>query len=309
MGKSINEGKDRKVLELIAEGLYYSKIARFIGVSRQALKKRIMRLEQAGFIRKLPGKPVFFELTERGKEFYVPPTATRQPYSMYGLNNATPLHSAHKIKISVEYQGNQPLAGASFIKPFGRYRTQKQAYYRYKGLTIITFKRKLNVWVHKPKGIRTESQLFEARKTAFRAILAFAKDYDLAITTQPARVIQSHHVVEDQGANAVIAPTIQKYEQDIYAQIGTKVCQTSHKGKVEHEGRGRADRIVQGSQIAKGLEYLCLDFPDHFGKVAQQQNRYDENIRAHLSAITEMRDTMKDIRDGLKAFKKLAKQR
>lgn len=273
----------KKILALLDSGLYASKIAKLLNLSRSAISQYIRKLEQERLVIKSNTYPIFYTLTDQGKVMIGNVESVKQ--IMNGLNLTKQVHSSHKIKFSVSYEGSQPISGALAVKKFGRTGTARQAIYKYSGgLTIITFKKKLNIWVHHPKGISTNEQMINAKANAYMMVLQFAKEYDLKITTTIEKVIQSHHVIENKDLNELLKPIFSKYKYEIKEQIGSAICQTSHKGKIEHEGNQK----VQGSDVAKGLEYLTIRFPNDFAKVAEQQNRYDENIRKHLKVLSKM---------------------
>jgi len=235
---------------------------------------------------------------------------TNELISMLPLNKRTPrIHTAHKIKLSIPYKGIQPLEGAIAIKPFGRYGTAKQAIFRKQGerTTIVTFKHKLNVWVHLPDGQRTEEQMINAKVTAYRALKDFEKEHDIELDGYIEKVLMSHHVVVHKQVNEAFKPIFKAYPDEIEKQIGSHICPSSHPGSIEHEGIKRPGRLVKGEDVAKGLEWLALDarsqlqsFEEVEYKYHESIRLYDEQIREHLGAIKEMRDTMKEIRDGLK---------
>lgn len=242
-----------------------------------------------------------------------PMNPTSEPMSkpMHGRKLTPPhhrIHSSHKIKLSMPYSGQQPQEDATEVRPFGRYKTAVQSIYKkYLGqsITIVAFKDKLNVWFHFPKGVRTTEQMINAKKESYLALMEFAKEHNLKLDGYLDKVIQSHHVVEDMPTNAILKPLFKEYGKEIKERIGSAICQTSHPGKIEHEGVKRLDGvIVKGEKIANGLEYLCYDFPEHFGMLAKQQNRYNENIEKHLAVLEEISVATKELRDTMKAIRK-----
>lgn len=224
--------------------------------------------------------------------------------------SAQRIHSTHKIKLSIGYAGTQPLQGADIIKPWGRYGTEKQAVFKYETLTIVAFKYRLHVWVHNPKGKRTEEQLDFAKRQGTTALLHFAERYNLKLRLHPGgdlRLLKAHSVVESPELNSTISPTVKQHAKEIYGTLGTKICETSHKGKVEHEGTVRPDRVIQGTDVAKGLEWLTLDFKQEFNRSERLMEAYmgslelyDEQIRKHLTAIETMAVLMEEIRNFIK---------
>lgn len=218
------------------------------------------------------------------------------------------IHSAHKIKLSIPYKGEQPLIGG-IVKPFGRYGTARQALFRKEGerTTIITFKNKLNVWVHLPDGQRTEEQMINAKITGYRALKEFEKEHKIELDGYIEKVLQSHHVVEHRAVNEAFKPIFKAYPDEIEERLGSHICPSSHPGKIEHEGKKRPSRLVKGEDVAKGLEWLALDAKDQLASFEEVEFKYhesirlyDEQIRKHLAAIEELRDTMREIRDSLK---------
>jgi hypothetical protein len=209
-------------------------------------------------------------------------------------------HSTHRILLSMPYQGEQPEAGASAIKPFGRYGTARQVIYKHGDLTIIAYRKKLNVWVHKPKGARTQEQLIAAKVQGYRALVSFARSHTLTLEGYLNKVLYSHHVVENEALNAAIKDLIEAYPE-IEQRLGSKVCNTSHKGKVEHEGKARADRIIRGDMVAAGLEYLTLDYPKDFAEFARDAvPALTEQIRLHLKVQEETLAYLKAINAAIK---------
>lgn len=315
MGRKQNTELTMQILGLVAEGHYPAKIAKITDVGRASVFRKLKRMEQAGLIQKQSIKwPVFYELSEAGKMIAMENPKIKVLLSrenadkgntsrLYGFENrGNIVHSSHKIKLSIAYEGEQPTKGAK-IRPFGRNLAQIQAIYRQaKGITITAFKHRLTVWVHNPPGQRTEEQIREAKKEGYLQLVAFAHHHNIKLSGYLEKLIQSHHVVEDKALNEALGPIISEYGSEIQARIGSKICQTSHKGKVEHEGVGRPDRIVQGSAVAAGLEYLVLDFKGRFEEDKITRAEWNTNVRQYSEQIKAHLDAIKGINEGIRGF-------
>lgn len=288
--------KNIKILELIKAGYYPTKMAKLLNISLVAVLKKLKKLEAQNIIEKHKGKPTFYTIKKASMHTHNLTIEQHRPVK---------IHSTHKVKLSISYRGNQPLQGATAIRPFGRYKTGRQAVFKTGKITIVAFKNKLNIWVHQPKGELTKEQLINAKAEGYLALVNFAKEHDLRLEGYLDRVLRSHHVVENRDVTEVFKPVIEEYEQDIKERIGTKVCKTSHKGKIEHEGIGRPDRIIQGSEVAKGLEYLLLKFPNDFANYSSSIGLYDKNIQRHLEVLERMNKANKGINEGIKKLNKL----
>lgn len=260
-------------------------------------------------VRQLPGYAL-----HRQEQLWLCPVgvnATLPKDSMLGMNKRTHnhrIHSAHKIKLSISYEGKQPTEDADGIRPFGRYKTQKQSIYKFVDITIVAFKKKLNVWVHNPPGTLTTEQLINAKTRGYVALVQFARLHNLKLEGYLNKVLMSHHVTEDADLNKLLKPFVQEYEKEIYERIGTKVCNTSHKGKVEHEGKKNEDRIVHGHKVAMGLEYLTTQFPDDFGKLTEANMDFRVNLQEHLGAVTDIRTGIGELTDAVKEMNRLLKK-
>lgn len=304
MVNKINQKLTLKVLELVSSNCYQAQIAKHLEVNSSTILRKLKQMELLELIKAIPHiYPKQYTLTKTGSTMLLSMSNSitdKGNSSMYGQTiNANRIHSTHKIKFSIRYEGEQPKDGK--IKPFGRYKKQIQVIYRpNRYVTIIAFKKKLNVWIKDPVGNRTEEQLQYAKREAFDNIIKFAKKYNLILLDDLVKILLSHHVVESKAINTKFKPLFDKYGKEIEEHIGSKYGDSSHPDQIEHEGKGRPDRVVQGSDVAKGLEWLTVDFPIHFAMVAQQQDRYDENIRKHLAVMEEMSQTLKAIRDSLK---------
>jgi hypothetical protein len=206
------------------------------------------------------------------------------------------------------YAGDQPTKGATYLKPFGRYGTATQSVYRISNLTIVAFRKKLNVWVHRPiAGVRTQEQLIDAKVQGYRALVRFAQRHSLRLEGHLERVLYSHHVVENKALNDALKPLLEAYGEDIRARLGSKICPSSHPGKVEHEGVGRPDRVVRGDQVAAGLEYLTLDYPRQFADFARLVPEYHKQLALHLEVeartLEAIKELTKAVKSGVKAKK------
>jgi hypothetical protein len=225
-------------------------------------------------------------------------------------NEATTIeraHSTHRTLLSMPYTGTQPEAGATRIKPFGRYGTARQIIFKQGDLTIVAYRKKLNVWVHKPPGTRTAEQLLEAKVIGYRALVAFARTHSLALEGYLNRVLFSHHVIENEALNAAMKDLLTAYPE-IEARIGSKVCETSHKGKVEHEGKARPDRVIRGDMVARGLEYITLDFPEQYADFCRLIPEYHAQLKLHLEVEARTLDTLNKQNEALKELTKAIKE-
>lgn len=206
------------------------------------------------------------------------------------------IHSSHKWRFSIKYQGQQPLKGANQVNLFGRYKTAKQAFFYYKDITVVAFKKKLNVWIHRPSGKFTQNQAIEAREKAYLALLQFSREHEITLEGNIKDLMLSHHVVEHPALNTALKPVFAGREEEIDAAIGSHVCHSSHPGKIEHTGiPGR----ITGYQVGKNLEYLCTQFPSDFSILARENAAFRENLITHLRVMQEMSDTLKKIREEI----------
>ena len=297
---------DKRILELIKEGIYPSKIAKILRVSGVAIWKRIKKLEKAGKIKRISKNPSFYVLTNTeeclcsGSRLGINHSMFNSMYSSK-LEHRNLIHSTHHIKFSINYKGTQPRDGATKIKPFGRYKTAIQSIYKLTDrITIVAFKNKLNVWVHKPEGKLTQNQMINAKRDGYLALLGFAKSFHLTLQDSLEKVLRSHHVVEEKRVNTAFKPVFKQYEREIEAQIGSKVCQTSHKGKIEHEGKKREEKVILGSDVAKGLERLILDVPEKIDKIECIEGKYGYAIESYNLNIEKHLRVMEEISKGLK---------
>lgn len=260
-------------------------------LSRKAYQKPIKNLEGVR--------------VERHEQFYIlpilPSTSESEPQAnqnlilpIHSLNKRTEdnrIHSAHKLKFSMSYKGEQPIDGGT-LSFFGRYRNVPRSVFRVApNITIVSYPGRLAVWVHRPKGARTEEQVVQARKDGYIALKSFEAHNNIRLEGYPEQLIQSHHVVEDQEVNEALKPVFQEFAEDIEARIGSKICQTSHPGKIEHEGKKRdlarfpdiaeADKVLKGKKVAIGLERLS-DFYDDYPALRRYMQDYTENLKLHI---------------------------
>jgi hypothetical protein len=206
------------------------------------------------------------------------------------------IHSSHNWRFSIKYKGDQPLRDADQVNAFGRYKTAKQAFFYYKDITVVAFKKKLNVWVHRPKGKFTENQAIEARERAYLALLQFSREHGIELDGEIKDFKGSHHVVEHPTLNTALKPIFEEYGDEIEERIGSHICFSSHPGKIEHTGiPGR----ISGKQVSLNLEYLCRDFPSHFSMLTRANIEFRENLLTHLQVMQDMRDTLKKIQEAL----------
>ena len=289
-------GSEYKYLHEI-RNIYLAKTG--VAVSRQAVYKSAKKLEKQGKLKLKSYGKLGLRITSIA-------STNESIDSMLRLNLTTkqpkkPIHTAHNISISIAYKGKQPTHGAIKIRPFGRYKTAIQAIFQETDkITIITFKNKLNIRVHKPKGTLTREQLIQAKTDAYIYARSFASKHNIELLGYLEQVISSHHVLENKHINDLLVPIFTKYEGEIYKRIGSKICKSSHKGKTEHEGNDK----YKGYQVANGVEQVFLDMPKLLKDISEKDKRYmtsislyDEQIRKHLAAIQDIRDYIKELRD------------
>lgn len=209
-----------------------------------------------------------------------------EPKSMLGRKIDKRIHSTHKIKLSIKYKGEQPKLGG-IEKVFGRYRTARQYIFHKDIHTIGAYKNCLVIWVRNPDGILTIEQRINAQAEGYKTLKEFSKEHNIKLEGYLEKVELSHHVVENDSLNNALKPMVQNYPQ-INEKLGTHVCQTSHPGRIEHEGRAREDRIVRGDQVATGLEKLVLDFPSQFEQMVKMNYEFSQNLALHIGVLRKI---------------------
>jgi hypothetical protein len=301
------------VLQNLKEKIQFSEMIKLfeatgVKMSHVAYWKNVRKLHKEGRIR-----------LERHEELWlipIPPSeselTTNTNNSMLGRKIDKRIHSTHKIKLSMPYSGEQPKEGG-IEKAFGRYLTARQYIFHRGTSTIGSYKNKIVIWVRNPGGILTSEQRINAKADGYRVLREFAQEHKIALEGYLEKVDLSHHVVENDALNDALKPMVSNYKQ-IKKRLGTAVCQTSHPGRIEHEGKARVDRIVRGDKVAEGLENLVLDFPDDLKKIQHaialqteainKQTAADislaSNIQLHLQVLQDIRDAIKEQKKGEK---------
>lgn len=262
---------------------------------------------------------------ERHEQFFIYPLTTlsemkRNESEKKFIDNLTMrkvrIHSSHKWKFGVDYQGTPPIDGK--VSYYGKQATLKRYFYRISDrISIVAFKKRLNVWVHRPSGTTTQEQETDARTLGINALTEFAQAHGLTITSDLSKVLLSHHIIEARQVEALFKPIYKLYGEDIYQKIGSRINHSSHKDKIEHVGIRREDRLILGSKVATGMEYWLYDLPNEIKELKTTETerkealvllaRYTEQIKAHLSAVQgieksnkELVNTMQEIRDWIK---------
>jgi len=233
------------------------------------------------------------------------------------------IHSAHSIRFSIGYNGEQPKDDADKVLPIGRinrkYPNKKrsvQCIYKYKGFTIQIYKKRMQIYIHNPQGISTKEQLNNAKNICFKAVMVFCKEHNIDIEEKYLlKTIGSHHVVEDRKLNNYLKPIYKKYSKEIFERINSKYGDKSHPNKVEHSGD-------TGEQVANGLEYMVLKLPEVMEKHVEIEEKYynaigmyNKNIEKHLKVMDKISDSVEssgkantEISRSLKKLTKLMKK-
>jgi len=208
------------------------------------------------------------------------------------------IHSSHRWRFTINYKGSQPLEGGKITR-FGRYKTATMATYEYENLTIIAYKNKLNVWIHKPTGQLTEHQAIEARTRGYMALKAFERQAGIHLIGDLKKILNSHHVAEHEPYNELMKAIIKGREEEIEERLGMKVCETSHPGKVEITGTEQ----LSAEGITRNLEYLVTRFPSQFAQLTEANMDFRENQVSHVAAIKELTGMAQEIRGLVKIVK------
>jgi len=206
------------------------------------------------------------------------------------------IHSSHNWRFSIKYEGKQPLEDADQVNMFGRYKTAKQAFFYYQDITIVAFKKKLNVWIHRPSGKFTQNQAIEARERAYLALLQFSREQNIELEEDLKDFKGSHHVVEHPGLNAGLKPIYEAYGDEIEQAIGSHICLSSHPGLIEHTGIPGG---ITGRQVGKNLEYLCTIFPSHFSMLTRANMEFRENLISHLEIMKKISESLDKLQKKL----------
>lgn len=271
-----------KILKLLGEGLPIPKVAKLLKTNRIKVWREAQRLERAGKLIRVSKKPATY--------LSMLPTDAMLQDSMLGRSLVTGqhrnlIHSTHRLKFSIGYKGKQPTIGATVVRPFGRYKTARQAVFKLGRITIIAFKRRLNVWVHDPPGKLTQHQIINARRDAYLSLMAFTKEHRIKLEGDLSQVLRSEHVVEHPTVNKGLKPVFEAYGDKIEERIGSNLCPSSHKGKIEHRG---VSKEITGARVAKNAEYLFTLFPEHFSALAQANVDFRENMLTHLEVMRKI---------------------
>lgn len=288
--------KKESALRLLGEGTPIPKIAKLLKVSRVAVWKWAQEYEGSGLLIRTCKKPAIYRS--------LLPTDRKVNDSLLGSSlvnkdHRNLIHSTHRLKFSIEYQGEQPFRGATEVKPFGRYGTARQSVFKLGRITIVAFKHKLNVWVHRPAGKLIRNQIINARRDAYLSLLNFAETHRIAIKGDLSQVLRSHHVVEHKQVNKDLKPIFEAYGDEIEKRTGSNICKSSHPDKIEHKG---VSAEITGARVGENSEYLFTRFPNDFSTVVKSLEGFEEynrNIKLHLGVLREMAITLKKIQKAL----------
>jgi hypothetical protein len=285
--------EEKKILELLGKGVSIPKVAKLLKTNRIRVWRLAKKFEKAGKLVRTCKRPATYR-SMMPSDVLVSDSMLSE--TLVTDHHRNLIHKAHRLKFSIDYKGRQPTIGATEVKPFGRYGTAKQVVFKLGDITIVAFKRKLNVWVHNPPGKLTQDQIIRAREQAYLSLLAFAEKHRISLEADLSQVLRSHHVVEHKSVNEGLKPVFEAHGEEIEKRIGSKICKTSHKGKIEHEGKSKE---LTGAHVAQGMEWLLINFPTHFSMLAQAQGEYNTNIKLHLGVLQKMSDTLDKIQEKL----------
>jgi hypothetical protein len=186
------------------------------------------------------------------------------------------LMSVHKLPYIYRYTGTQPFRNAYSVAAFDRYGKTRQSVYRWNEdmAVIVALPHTLKIWIKRPKGVKLDEQIGEARERADAVARKFGMKFglaDITLTREPPNENCPDVIVEDKSVAKVLKPIVKDGSVP-----GIGINQTSHKGKVETDWNK-----------GKELEYLLTGgIEARFDKL---EARFDavEHILERIAGIME----------------------
>jgi len=182
------------------------------------------------------------------------------------IEPSPPMHSSHRYRFSIAYEGKQPTDGIR--KPWGRTRKQEQVIFNFgANLKVVAFSRHLRIFLSSPKGETTQEQGIAARKEAYLAIMGFAKEHNIKLLGDLEQKLWSHHVLElgnrnlktrENNPNGVILDAFDGAEKELAEIVGSGE-DNSHRGKLEHFNISKNYRATP-KERAENFEWLLAGF-------------------------------------------------
>ena len=228
------------------------------------------------------------------------------------------VHSAHSIRFSMAYEGKQPMQDImdknnKLIKPkiipFGRIiknkPRSKQIFYKFEDFTLKINTRRIQVFVHNPKGELTEEQMSNAKVSALKLILEFGKQTNISVEDKYLKMFSSHHVCEKKDINKAEKSLFNYCGEEIEKRTKTVHGDGSHPNKLEHKKQA----------MAEGYEWHYLELPKQFPTFTKNLEVYTRQITKHLEVMQQISDSVEssgktnvEISRSLKKLTKLMKK-
>lgn len=163
----------------------------------------------------------------------------------HSLGEPKSYHKGHRYLFVFRYEGVQPIHNADSLSKFGRFGTITKARFNYSEDKAIVFSlpHSLLIWIKHPVGSRTQEELAQAHRTAWKVAESFSRKHGIQITSEKEAGF-SEHTVENKPLDGLIRPIV--VEEPILAKerLDLSINHTSHKDKVEWTGRSAKERVM-----------------------------------------------------------------
>jgi hypothetical protein len=172
--------------------------------------------------------------------YYIDKHLIQQP-----LGSVKQYHKTHRILFTFWYDGMQPIRGADSVSYLGNKKSVAKAKFLYSEDKAIVFSypHALLIWIKHPVGSRTQEELAQAHRTAWKVAESFSRKHGIQITSEKEAGF-SEHTVENKPLDGLIRPIV--VEEPILAKerLDLSINHTSHKDKVEWTGRSAKERVM-----------------------------------------------------------------
>lgn len=319
MSRTRNKKDDERILNMLRSGMYASKIAGILKISRMGMSKKLKRMEDEGLIKSSGNYPKFYTVTNKAKSAKglhlsppvkaTPTTSRKQPLTEQKIR----LHD-FKVKIPITTMG-QKLKNEKTININNWVKRYYEGDLPVDAKLEITTKSAIIHFYETdiPRSLGFSKAISEFAISGCAAVASFLGLHGYKLDFQHPKVISQHlasktsEEVDKQVAEGTTFKIMMSYNAKSITGDMTQTASAwvdKSKGLLEIETN---DMLYEKMLLEMPLRMVRLQ--DYLTKFGENISKYDENISKHLEVLNKMEKSLDDLSTTMKLMQNSLKKK